>query len=189
MSVTHHQVRLELQDRRFLTEAGTALSTRTKAFIATTIGLAGGLAMALPLIVYGWASSAHSALELPMAATSWMFSLHHFTQNGYEWSSIAFGTLLLAAYAIAHGVVFGGFADRFLRLTTVPEAIGAGLAWGFVSWLFFWYTMLPIARGGAPFHAVVGPLARIWGIPAGVTVSTLPWPRPGSSSSASRCWA
>ena len=158
MSVSHNQLHVDWQDRglRVFTALGTALSTRTKAFIATTIGLAGGLVMALPLVLYGWASSAHSALELPMAATSWMFGLGHFTQNGYQWTSIALGTLILAVYGIAHGAVFGGFADRFLRLTTVPEALGAGLAWGFVSWMFFWYTLLPITKGGAPF-LFVGP--------------------------------
>jgi hypothetical protein len=52
------------------------------------------------------------------------------------------------------GLVGGlGMALRFLNLRTLPETLGAGIAWGFVSWLFFWYTLLSIARGGAPFHA------------------------------------
>jgi membrane associated rhomboid family serine protease len=65
------------------------------------------------------------------------------------------GIGLLALYALVHGAVFGAVADRFLRLRTLPETIGAGLAWGFVSWMFFWYTLLPIARGGAPFRLTV----------------------------------
>jgi len=121
--------------------------------IATAAGLAGGLAMGLPLVVYDWVSSAHSALELPMAATAWLFGLEHFTQNGYQWWPIVIGIVALGAYALGHGVVFGGLADRFVRLGTLPETIGVGLAWAFASWLLFWYTLLPIARDGAPFRA------------------------------------
>lgn len=175
MNVTHNPLRVEWQDRRLgvLTEFGPALSTRTKAFIATATGLTGGLAMALPIVIYGWATSAHSALELPMAATAWVFGLDNFSQNGYDWSSIAVGVLLLAAYGIAHGAIFGGLADRFLRLTTLPEALGVGIAWAFVSWLFFWYTLLPVARGGAPFHAAGAVTA--WGLPTiGLTMSVAP---------------
>ena len=173
--VTHNQFQVEWQDRRLggLSELGIALSTRSKAFIATTIGLTGGLGMALPLVLYGWASSTHSALELPMAASSWMFGLGHFSQNGYQWSSIALGVLLLAAYAIVHGAIFGGFADRFLALATLPEALGVGLAWGCVSWMFFWYTLLPIARAGAPFHATITPIVTVWGAPTALASSTL----------------
>jgi hypothetical protein len=43
------------------------LPTR-KATIALGCGLAGGVAMAVPAVIYDWARSAHSALELPMAA-------------------------------------------------------------------------------------------------------------------------
>jgi hypothetical protein len=152
-----HQVRVRSVSR------GAALSIRSKAEIATLTGLAGGVAMAVPVVLYDWASSLHSALELPMAATAWMFGLDNFTQNGYQWSSIVVGTLLLAAYAIAGGAVFSGFSDRFLRLTTLPETVGVGLAWGFVSWLFFWYTLLPIAHAGVPFMASITPVT-LWGV-------------------------
>jgi hypothetical protein len=125
----------------------------TKASIAVGTGLAGAIGMAVPVVLYGWISSAHSALELPMAATSWLFGLTHFAQNGYQWGSIVVGLLLLAAYGIVHGIVYGGISERFAPAETIPEALGVGVAWGFVSLLFFWYVLLPIARGGAPFHA------------------------------------
>jgi hypothetical protein len=113
-----------------------------------------------------------------MAATAWVFGMSHFTQNGYEWGSIVVGMLLLAGYAIASGAIFGGIADRFLRLRTLPETIGAGFAWGFVSWLFFWYTLLPIAHDGAPFYstvvtgAVTTPLGLV-GIVSAVSVAPI----------------
>jgi hypothetical protein len=150
MSMTvHRHVQVSLRDRRVVP----SVPVREKSAVATAAGLAGGIAMALPIVIYGWASGSHSALELPMAATSWLFGLEHFAQNGYLWGSIVLGIALLAGYALVHGVIFAGFTDRFLRLRTLPERIGAGLAWGFVSWLFFWYTLLPIARDGAPFRA------------------------------------
>jgi hypothetical protein len=166
MRVAHSEFDVRLETRRGPFTTVTELPVRAKAAIGTTVGIVGGVAMALTLVVYGWASESHSALELPMAAMAWVFGTSHFTQNGYEWGPIVVGMLLLAGYAIASGAVFGGVADRFLGLRTLPETLGAGLAWGFVSWLFFWYTLLPIAHGGAPFHATLatGALA----LPVGV---------------------
>ncbi|HVA31981.1 MAG TPA: hypothetical protein VMU58_12010 [Gaiellaceae bacterium] len=153
MSTTQTEFRVEWKDRRkHGPELRTVLSTPRKAFIATSAGLAGGIGMAVPIVIYGWATAAHSALELPMAATAWLFGLGHFTQNGYGWWPIVVGVGVLVLYALAHGAVFGAVADRFLRLRTLPETIGAGFAWAFVSWMFFWYTVLPIARDGAPFR-------------------------------------
>jgi hypothetical protein len=154
MRAAHSEVYLE--ERRTLSVGTvTELPTLTKAWIGTTIGLVGGIAMALPIVLWDWISESHAALELPMAATAWVFGLEHFTQNGYDWGSIVVGVLLLAGYAIASGAIFGGIADRFLHLRTLPETIGAGVAWGFMSWLFFWYTLLPMAHGGAPFYPTV----------------------------------
>jgi hypothetical protein len=121
--------------------------------VAVWCGLAGGVGMIVPIVIYDWASAVHSALEIMMAPTAWLFGLEHFVQNGYAWWPIVIGFPLYVVYFAATGVVFGGLADRFLQLRTLPEAFGVGLAWGFVSWLFFWYTLLPIARAGAPFHA------------------------------------
>jgi hypothetical protein len=108
--------------------------------------------MALPIVIYCWVTAGHTAAELPMAATSWLFGLGHFSQNGYQWGSIAVGILILVGYAIVHGAIFSAVAHRFSLLRTPPETLGEGLAWGFISWLFFWYTLLPIAQGGAPFR-------------------------------------
>jgi len=169
VNVTHHQLRVL---SGYPSRTG-VLSIGTKAQIATVTGLVGGLGLAVPVIVYGWVSSVHSALELPMAATAWIFGLDNFTQNGYQWSPIVVGALILAAFALINGIAYSGFADRFLRSTTMPETVGVGLAWGFVSWLFFWYTMLPVAHAGAPFMASITPIT-LWGLAvpiAGPTVA------------------
>jgi hypothetical protein len=38
-------------------------------------GLLGGLMMTVPLLLWDWVKSSHLALELPAAATSWLFGL------------------------------------------------------------------------------------------------------------------
>ena len=149
MGAAQPQIRLEWRERRI---TGVTPAVHRTTLVAMT-GLAGAVGLALPAVIYDWANVGHSALELPMAATSWVFGLSHFAQNGYQWGSIVVGMLLLLAYGIATAGVFAAVADRFLQLRRLPGLIGAGLACGFVGWMFFWYTLLPIARGGAPFHA------------------------------------
>jgi hypothetical protein len=142
-------------------------SVPVKAAIGSLIGVTGGIALALTVMLYGWASSSHSAWELPMAATSWVFGMSHFTPNGAQGWSIIVGILLLAAFAIVGGTAFEYVADRVRMPRTPVDAIAAGLGAGFVGWLFFWYTMLPLAHQGAPFYPtsiVVLPLFSAVGI-------------------------
>jgi hypothetical protein len=173
MRFAQTQLRLEWRNRARTSAVPAELSMRSKAVVATTAGLAGFAGLVVPVAIYDWFNAGHTAFELPMAATSWAFGLDHFAQNGYLWGSIVVGLLLLAGYGLLHGVVFGAAADRFLMLQTLPETIGAGLAWGFVSWLFFWYTLLPIAKGGAPFR-LIGPsslfVAPLWVFVTGFAV-------------------
>lgn len=129
------------------------LTLSRKMLVALGCGFAGVLALALPIVVYDSVSAAHGSLALFMAPTAWLFGLNHFAQTGYLWWPIVVGLLIVLLCAALQGAVFGGLADRFLDLRTLPEALGVGLGWGFASWLLFWYTLLPIARGGAPFHA------------------------------------
>src|SRR5207244_8602391 len=93
-----------------------------------------------------------SALELPMAVTGWLFGLDHFVQNGYRWWPIAIGALFLLAYWGALGLAFAGLADRVYRVRTLSGSLALGAVWSFVSFMFFWYMLLPIARDGAPFR-------------------------------------
>jgi hypothetical protein len=136
----------------------TAAVVGERAAIGSLIGIIGGLALALPVVIYDWASSTHSVWELPMAATAWMFGMSHFEANGFDAWSALIGVLLLAAYAIASGAVFEYLADRVMRLRNTVDTMAAGLGFGLVSFLFFWYTLLPIARDGVPFHELVLPL-------------------------------
>jgi hypothetical protein len=115
-------------------------------------GLIGGIALAVPLVIWDWIHTGHKALELPMAATAWLFGLSHFSNVQNHWWSIVLGVALFAVYFALSGAAFAGLADRTFRLTRPVSLVVAGAAWSFVSFLFFWYTVLPIARDGAPFR-------------------------------------
>jgi hypothetical protein len=120
-------------------------------------GLAGGIALAIPLIAWDWGHNAHRALELPMAATAWLFGLQHFSHDENLWWSIVLGSALLVLYAAASGVAFAILADRVFALESPLSSLVGGAVWGFVSFLLFWYMLLPIARDGAPFRPSVAP--------------------------------
>lgn len=126
-----------------------------------TVGLAGGALLALPVVLYDWAKAGHSALELPMAAAAWPFGLNHFAQNGYRWSPIVVGAVLIVAYAILSGLLFAGIADRVFSITTIEGSIAAGFAWGIASFMVFWYVVLAIARDGAPFRMTAASSAMV----------------------------
>src|SRR5712691_3985368 len=115
-------------------------------------GVGGGLALAGPLVVYDWVKASHSALELPMAVTGWLFGLDHFARNGYHWCPIVIGALFLLVYWGVQGMAFAGLADRVYRVRTLAGSLALGAVWSFVSFMFFWYMLLPIARDGAPFR-------------------------------------
>jgi hypothetical protein len=120
-------------------------------------GLAGGLAMAAPLVIWDWVRSGHLALELPMAATGWLFGLQHFSHESYLAWPILIGAVLFAAYWTLSGLVFTKLADAFTSVSRPLTSLAAGFAWGFVSWIFFWDMLLPIARDGAPFRTPGSP--------------------------------
>ena len=129
-----------------------AMGTRRLTLVGLAAGLGGGIVMGAPLVIYDWAKAGHSALELPMAVSGWLFGLDHFGQNGYHWWPIVIGTLFLLAYWGAHGLAFAGLADRVYHVRTLIGSLTLGGVWSFASFMFFWYMLLPIARDGAPFR-------------------------------------
>jgi hypothetical protein len=125
-------------------------------------GLAGLVVLGAPLVIYDWAKASHSALELPMAVTAWLFGLDHFARNGYHWWPIVIGAVILAAYAAILGVAYAGLADRVYRVRSLAGGLALGAAWSVASFLLFWDMLLPIARDGAPFRpTTVAPAAFV----------------------------
>ena len=123
-------------------------------------GLLGGIALAVPLVVWDSAHAAHLALELPMAVTAWLFGLEHFSHSENHAWPIVIGLVLLAGYCAVSGLVYARLAEALGGLRRVSTAAAGGLGWGVVSFLFFWNMLLPIARDGAPFR-VPGGLADL----------------------------
>ena len=112
-----------------------------------------GSPWSFPIVIWDWARSSHRALELPMAVTAWLFGLVHFsrdsrTSGGRSCSAARPRGLLGRERSRVHG-------SRRPSLPGVSPAwtIVAGAAWSFVSFIFFWYMLLPVARDGAPFRA------------------------------------
>lgn len=145
-----HRLRARVPDLHLAPRQAT--SWRRLVVIGVPAGLLGGLVMWAPALFYDWARDDHSALELPMAVTGWLFGLEHFVQNEYRWWPIVIGALFLLAYWALHGVAFAALADRVYHVRTLSGSMALGAAWGFVSFMFFWYMLLPIARDGAPFR-------------------------------------
>jgi hypothetical protein len=116
-------------------------------------GLLGGVALAIPVVIWDWVHAGHRAFELPMAATAWLSGLQHFSRDHYLAWPLVIGVALLAAYAAVSGLVFTGLADRVFGIARPLQSLAAGFTWAFVSYIFFWDMLLPIARDGAPFRA------------------------------------
>jgi hypothetical protein len=116
-------------------------------------GLVGGIALAIPLVIWDWAHTAHRALELPMAATAWLFGLQRFSREQNLWWPIVLGVVVVGVYS--GGLAFAGLADRVFALESPASSVVGGVVWGFVNFAFFWYILLPIARDGAPFRATL----------------------------------
>ncbi len=129
-----------------------ATSSRRLAMTGLVSSLGGGVALAAPLVVYDWTKASHSALELPTAVTGWLFGLNHYGQNDYRWWPIVIGALFLLAYCGVQGIAFAALADRVYHVRTLLGGLVLGGVWSFVSFMFFWYMLLPIARDGAPFR-------------------------------------
>jgi len=129
-----------------------AMGTRRLTIVGLASGVGGGLALAAPLVIYDWVKGNHSALELPMSVTAWLFGLGHYARNGYHWWPIVIGALLLLVYWGAQGLAFAGIANRVYQVRTLMGSLALGGVWSFVSFMFFWYMLLPIARDGAPFR-------------------------------------
>ena len=85
-----------------------------------------------------------------------LFGLAHFSNDQNLWWPIVLGVIILAAYWAVSGVVFTALVDRFVRVSRPAAALAAGAAWSFVSFIFFWDMLLPIARDGAPFRSASG---------------------------------
>ena len=119
-------------------------------------GLFGGLALVAPIVVWDWIRSGHETGEVAMGVTAWVFGLEHFSHELYRAGPMLVGGVLLATCSAVGGLVFTGLADRVYGLERPFPSLAGGVAWAFVSFVFFWDMLLPIGRDGAPLRGTTG---------------------------------
>jgi uncharacterized membrane protein YagU involved in acid resistance len=115
--------------------------TRRILLVGAAAGVAGGLAMAAVEMIYGWASSAHTAWDAPMGIWADIGGLNHFGRPVDHIGPIVLGIGGHMLNAIFVGVVFVALV-RLLRYPTAAPVLGA--AFGAGLWALQRYVLLPI---------------------------------------------
>ena len=116
--------------------------TKRSLLVGTAAGVAGGVAMAAVEMIYGWASSAHTAWDAPMGIWAYIGGLNHFGRPIDHIGPIVLGIGGHMLNAIVVGVVFVALV-RVLRYPTAAPVLGA--AFGAGLWALQRYVLLPIS--------------------------------------------
>jgi uncharacterized membrane protein YagU involved in acid resistance len=115
--------------------------TKRTLVVGVVAGAAGGLAMAAVEMIYGWASSAHTAWDAPMGIWADIGGLNHFGRPVDHIGPIVLGIGGHMLNAIFVGVVFVALM-RVLRNPPGMLLLGAG--YGAALWALQRYVFLPI---------------------------------------------
>ena len=115
--------------------------TKRTLVVGVVAGAAGGLAMAAVEMMYGWASSAHTAWDAPMGIWAYIGGLNHFGRPVDHIGAIVLGIGGHMLNAIFVAVVFVALM-RVLR--NPPGALILGAGYGAALWASQRYVFLPI---------------------------------------------
>lgn len=115
--------------------------TKRTLVVGVVAGAAAGLAMAAVEMIYGWASSAHTAWDAPMGIWADIGGLDHFGRPVNHIGPIVLGIGGHMVNAIFVAVVFVALM-RVLR--NPPGAVILGAAYGAGLWVLQRYVLLPI---------------------------------------------
>jgi hypothetical protein len=115
--------------------------TKHALLVGALAGAAAGLAMAAVEMMYGWASSAHTAWDAPMGIWAYIGGLDHFGRPANHIGPILLGIGGHMVNAILVAVVFVALM-RVLR--NPPGAVILGAAYGAGLWAIQRYVFLPI---------------------------------------------
>src|SRR3954470_13206216 len=119
----------------------TELMIKRTLLVGVAAGAAAGLAMAAVEMIYGWASSAHTAWDAPMGIWAYIGGLNHFGRPANHIGPIVLGIGGHMLNAILVAVVFVALM-RVLR--NPPGAVILGSAYGAGLWALQRYVFLPI---------------------------------------------
>src|SRR3954447_13239391 len=133
------------------------MTKRTLA-VGVAAGAAGGLAMAAVEMIYGWASSAHTAWDAPMGIWAYIGRLNHFGRPVDHIGSIVLGIGGHMLNSIFVAVVFVALM-RVLR--NPPGALVLGAAYGAGLWALQRYVFLPINTPEDRLFTT-GPISPLW---------------------------
>src|SRR3954470_9004031 len=109
--------------------------------VGVAAGAAAGVAMAAVEMIYGWASSAHTAWDAPMGIWAYIGGLNHFGRPADHIGPIVLGIGGHMLNATLVAIVF----VALLRVLRNPRgALILGAAYGAALWVFQRYVFLPI---------------------------------------------
>ena len=115
--------------------------TKRTLLVGVAAGAAAGLAMAAVEMIYGWASSAHTAWDAPMGIWAYIGGLNHFGRPADHIGPIVLGIGGHMMNAILVAIVF----VALLRvLGNPPGGLILGAAYGAALWALQRYVFLPI---------------------------------------------
>jgi hypothetical protein len=109
--------------------------------VGAVAGAAAGIMMAAVEMIYGWASSAHTAWDAPMGIWAYIGGLDHFGHPANHIGPIVLGIGGHMMNAVIVGIVFVALL-RILR--NPPGALLLGTAYGVGLWALQRYVFLPI---------------------------------------------
>jgi hypothetical protein len=115
--------------------------TKRLLLIGAAAGVAAGVMMAAVEMIYGWASSAHTAWDAPMGIWAYIGGLDHFGEPANHIGPIVLGIGGHMMNAVFIGIVFVALM-RVLR--NPPGALLLGVAFGAGLWALQRYVFLPI---------------------------------------------
>jgi uncharacterized membrane protein YagU involved in acid resistance len=117
--------------------------TKRTLVIGVVAGAAAGLAMAAVEMIYGWASSAHTAWDAPMGIWSDIGGLAHFGRPVNHIGPIVLG---IGGHMLNAIFVAVAFVVLMRVLRNPPVAVILGTAYGAGLWALQRYVFLPINK-------------------------------------------
>jgi hypothetical protein len=117
------------------------MTTKRTILVGLAAGTAAGLMMAAVEMIYGWASSAHTAWDAPMGIWAYIGGLEHFGRPANHIGPIVLGIGGHMMNAIFIGIVFVAVMQI---LRNPPAALLLGTAFGVGLWALQRYLFLPI---------------------------------------------
>ncbi len=115
--------------------------TKRSMLVGAVGGMAAGLMMAVVEMIYGWASSSHTAWDAPMGIWAYVAGLNHFGHPGNHIGPVVLGIGGHMVNSMIVGIVFVALM-RMLR--NPPGALMLGTAYGVGIWAVMRYVLLPL---------------------------------------------